>query len=161
MSIFNAINKRLEKLMVEKKKLAFSRSCRSESGISEIHRQEPDVQEKSEKGFIMCFLFRGRRIEKKLDTIISLLVDVRGKEVDMSAELDALTAQVQQTETLEESAITLITGLATQLTAAKEDPAAIQALADSLQAEAAKLSAAITANTPAAPAAAASGPDPA
>jgi len=79
----------------------------------------------------------------------------------MSAELDALTAQVQQTETLEESAITLITGLATQLTAAKEDPAAIQALADSLQAEAAKLSAAITANTPAAPAAAASGPDPA
>jgi hypothetical protein len=61
-----------------------------------------------------------------------------------------LSAQVQENQDLEASAITLIQGIAAQLEAAKEDPAKVQALAESLKASAANLSAAIVANTPAA-----------
>jgi hypothetical protein len=57
---------------------------------------------------------------------------------------------VQANEDLEASAITLIQGIAAQLEAAKEDPAKVQALAESLKASASNLSAAIVANTPAA-----------
>lgn len=84
-------------------------------------------------------------ITRKLDALLS-------SEGRMTAELQALTDQVTQTTALEESAIQLITGLAGQLEAAKEDPAQVQALADSLKAESAQLAAAIAANTPAAPA---------
>ena len=65
----------------------------------------------------------------------------------MSAELDALTAQVTENESLEQSAITLIQGIAAQLAAAKDDPVKIQALADSLHTSASALADAITANT--------------
>jgi len=66
----------------------------------------------------------------------------------MSAQLDTLTAQVTEVETVEQSAITLIQGLAAQIAAIKDDPAAIQALADRLKASSTALAAAITANTP-------------
>jgi cell division septum initiation protein DivIVA len=89
-------------------------------------------------------------ILKKLDLIIFLLKTILRKEQSMSAELDALSAQVQENTDLEASAITLIQGIAEQLEAAKEDPAKVQALAESLKASAANLSAAIVANTPAA-----------
>jgi uncharacterized protein YigA (DUF484 family) len=89
-------------------------------------------------------------ILKKLDLIIILLKAILRKEHVMSQELEALSAQVQANEDLEASAITLIQGIAEQLAAAKEDPAKIQELADSLKASAANLSAAIVANTPAA-----------
>lgn len=68
----------------------------------------------------------------------------------MSKELDALTAQVAATTELEASAITMIQGLAGQIAASKDDPAKIQALADSLKSGADALAAALTANTPAA-----------
>ena len=71
------------------------------------------------------------------------------QEAHMSAELDILTAQVQANEDLELSAIALIEGIAAQVAAIKDDPAKIQALADSLKASAEGLAAAITANTPA------------
>jgi len=50
----------------------------------------------------------------------------------------------------ENSAITLLTTLASQLEAAKADPAAVQAIADQLNANASKLAAAVVANTPSA-----------
>lgn len=65
----------------------------------------------------------------------------------MSAEFDTLTAKVEQTLTVEESAIALISGLAKQLAANANDPAAILALANKLDAETQLLSAAIVANT--------------
>lgn len=68
----------------------------------------------------------------------------------MSKELDDLTAEVAANNAIEESAITLINGLAAQIAAAGTDPAKLQALTDSLTAESANLAAAITANTPAA-----------
>lgn len=70
----------------------------------------------------------------------------------MANELQALKDQVAASITVEESAIALITGLKTELDAAiaANDPAALQALSDSLGAEKDKLAAAVTANTPAA-----------
>jgi len=65
----------------------------------------------------------------------------------MSAQLDALTAQVAATITIEQSAILLIQGLAAQIEALKTDPAALQALSDSLKGSADTLAAAVTANT--------------
>ena len=69
------------------------------------------------------------------------------------AALAALQAQVAQNTTVEASAVTLIQGLAAQITAAGTDPAALAALTTSLNTSATALAAAITANTPAAPAA--------
>ena len=86
------------------------------------------------------------RIETKLDQIQQLL----GKEAMTLADLKA---QVDANTSLEGSAIQLINGLAAQIKNAANDPAAIQALADELSSSATALSAAISANTPAAPAA--------
>jgi hypothetical protein len=69
----------------------------------------------------------------------------------MSAEMDALTAAVARDVEVETSAITLINGLAAQIVALKNDPVALQALADSLTASSSQLADAVTANTPAAP----------
>jgi peptidoglycan hydrolase CwlO-like protein len=69
----------------------------------------------------------------------------------MSQQLDDLSAQVQATTDLEASAVTMIQGLASQISALKDDPAKLQALADSLKSGASALAAAIAANTPAAP----------
>jgi hypothetical protein len=67
----------------------------------------------------------------------------------MSAQLDALTAQVQANTTVEASAVTLIQGLANEIATAAStgDSAQLTALATQLQASASSLSAAITANT--------------
>jgi hypothetical protein len=96
---------------------------------------------------IDVFIHNGEVVNRKLDIVISLLRQVLRKEKIMSAELDALSAQVQANEDLEASAIQLIEGIAAQLAAAKEDPAKIQTLSDSLKASASSLSAAIVANT--------------
>jgi hypothetical protein len=69
----------------------------------------------------------------------------------MSTDLAALKVQVEKNTVLEESAVTLIAGISAQMAAAKDDPAAIQALSDELAKSGADLAAAIAANTPAAP----------
>ncbi len=65
----------------------------------------------------------------------------------MSAELDALTAKVAETTTIEQSAIELLNGLSAQIASLKTDPAALQALADSLSSKSGELAAAIAANS--------------
>lgn len=78
----------------------------------------------------------------------------------MSLELDALTAAVNNVTTIDESAIAMIQGLAAQIASLKNDPVALQALADSLNSESDKLAAAVSANTSAVAAAvAASAPE--
>lgn len=64
--------------------------------------------------------------------------------------LDDLKTKVDNEATVEQSAITLLQGISAQLAAAKNDPVKIQAIADELDSNTATLSAAITANTPAA-----------
>jgi len=68
----------------------------------------------------------------------------------MPLDLSALEAEVARDQTVNASAITLLSSLAAQLEALKNDPAAIQALADSLKASQDALAAAVVANTPAA-----------
>jgi hypothetical protein len=73
----------------------------------------------------------------------------------MSAQLDALTAQVTKTNTVAASAVTLLQGLKAQLDAAiasnpNDDGAALDELSASLGTETSSLADAITANTPAA-----------
>lgn len=69
----------------------------------------------------------------------------------MSQALDNLTTQVRNLESVDDSAITLIQGLASQIAALKDDPVALQALADEVSAKADELAAAVTANTPPSP----------
>ena len=78
----------------------------------------------------------------------------------MSA-LDDLTTQVAANTSVEQSAITLIEGIAAQLAAAGTDPAKLEALKTQLTASATALAAAITANTPVAPPAPPAPPAPA
>jgi len=80
----------------------------------------------------------------KLTQKIDLLTE-RIKE--MSAALDALKVQVERNTQVDQSAITLIQGIAQQLQELKDDPAAIEALSNELQASADALSAAVSANT--------------
>jgi peptidoglycan hydrolase CwlO-like protein len=84
------------------------------------------------------------RIEQKVNQLL------KGQQ-KMAGELDTLTASVSNATTVEQSAIDLINGLAAQIASLKNDPAALQALSDSLNAKSADLAAAVTANTPAAP----------
>lgn len=88
--------------------------------------------------------------DDKLDRILTLLTQVKTKEEHMSQQLDDLTTEVQNATTVEQSAITLIQGLAAQLQAAGTDPVKLQALHDQLVQSDQALAAAVAANTPAA-----------
>jgi septation ring formation regulator EzrA len=90
-------------------------------------------------------------IENAIAKMSSMLAQVLKKEKEMSKELDALTNQVKQNTNLEQSAVTLIQGLADQIAAAKDDPVKIDALTQELKTKADALAQAITANTPPAP----------
>ena len=69
------------------------------------------------------------------------------------AQLDDVIAKVAALGTVEDSVITLLTDIKAKLDAAiagGSNPAQLQALSDAIDAQSAKLSAAVTANTPAA-----------
>jgi hypothetical protein len=80
----------------------------------------------------------------------SALKQILRKLNEMDANLAALIAQVTQNTTIEASAVTLIQGIATQLTTAlaSGDSGALPALATQLNTSATALAAAIQANTP-------------
>jgi len=88
-------------------------------------------------------------IETKLNLILAKIVGIEKQETTIMADLTALTAQVTASTTVEASAITLLQGLSAQIASLKNDPVALQALADQLQASQTALAAAIVANTPA------------
>jgi hypothetical protein len=69
----------------------------------------------------------------------------------MSAALDALTTEVQRTNGVMQSALTLIEGISVQLAEAGTDQAKLDALRTDLEENAAALAAAVTANQPAEP----------
>lgn len=87
-------------------------------------------------------------IARKLDRLLFLVGALLIGEGFIVAELDDLTAEVQKTIGLEESAIVLVQGLAAKLAAAiaSGNPAALVALKDALEAKAVELSAALAAN---------------
>lgn len=89
---------------------------------------------------------------KKLDLALVQLNSLLKAEEKMSQELDTLKTQVEENITLEGSIVTLVNGLAAQIEANKTDPAALTDMATRLKASADIVAAAVTANTPAAPA---------
>jgi hypothetical protein len=97
--------------------------------------------------YIACFIFTW----VLLFSIIRILKRQGETMSTTNTALATLQNQVAQNETIEESAVTLITGLAAQIAAAGTDPVALKALSDGLNKSATDLAAAITANTPAAP----------
>lgn len=87
-------------------------------------------------------------ITDRLDTVLSRLET-------MMATMDDVRAKVAALETVQDSAIALINGISAQLrdlAATGATAAALGQLADQLDADAVKLAAAVTANTPAPPA---------
>ena len=66
----------------------------------------------------------------------------------MAGELQRLQSEVQEMAGVVDSAVVLITGLSQQIRDLAQDPAALTALADSLDSKANELAAAVVANTP-------------
>jgi hypothetical protein len=89
----------------------------------------------------------------KFDQIHECLVKLTEGVNKMAGELDALKVQVAKNTDVIESALTLIDGIKAALDAAiaANDPAALQALSDTLAAEDQKLADAVAKNTPAQP----------
>lgn len=100
---------------------------------------------------LMQLLYNMQSQLAHLQTSINIILT---QERNTMAALDDLQAQVQANTNLEQSAVTLIQGLAKQITdaVANNDSSALQALASQLNSSAAALGSAITANTPQAPA---------
>ena len=90
------------------------------------------------------------RIEQKVNQILAVLGIVVLKENQIMTDLTVLTAQVKSNTDVEASAIVLLNGLSAQIAQIKNDPVAVQQLADQLKSSASSLADAITANTPAA-----------
>lgn len=92
-------------------------------------------------GELMCRL---ANIERGLKALIN-------QGVTMSQALNTLKSEVENNTAVDQSAIQLLHGLAAQIATLKEDPAALQTLADNLRSASAELAAAVAANTPADP----------
>ena len=85
-----------------------------------------------------------------MDEILATLRELKQQGVKIMADLTNLTAQVKANTDVEASAIVLLNGLSAQIASLKNDPVALQALADQLKTSSSALADAITANTPAA-----------
>ena len=88
------------------------------------------------------------RIEDRLSAIERTLRRITERLTCMSAEIDSLRASVTRIETVADSAVALIHGLAEQIRQLEPDRAAIAALASEVDAKATELAAAVTENTP-------------
>lgn len=94
----------------------------------------------------------------RLGRIENLLRAVLAREENIMATIDEVLSDVQDESTVEDSLITLVTGIKSQLDAAlasqgipPDVQAKIDAVFSGIEANKAKVAAAITANTPAAP----------
>lgn len=106
---------------------------------------------KADYDAVMSMLFRILSMQQQNQTLINKLLN---QEVKVMSALDDLTAQVHANTDLEQSAVSLIQGIAAQLQEAinNNDSSALSALASQLNTSAAALGAAVTANTHADPA---------
>ena len=83
------------------------------------------------------------------DQLNRILDAIHQLGIKMANELDDLTTQVQETNTVIGSAVVLIQGLKAALDAAGTNPVALKALSDSLNTSEQALASAVLANTPA------------
>lgn len=86
-----------------------------------------------------------RRLEDKLDQILTIVIN-QGAQI--MATLQDLQAAVTAEDTVIDSAITLLQGLAAQIAALTPNQAAIDALAADISAKTQALADAVVANTP-------------
>lgn len=100
------------------------------------------------KEFQTLVLVRLDNIDLILKVIMKTQNKILIKETKMSVELDKLEAAVTAENTVIDSAITLINGLAAQIKALANDPVALVALSESIASKSVALSSAVTANTP-------------
>lgn len=84
--------------------------------------------------------------DDRLEEILALLKQSKQRELDMAADLSALTTEVEEAAGVQQSAVTLLEGLAQAVRDAGTDPAALAALASQLDASTAALAAAVEAN---------------
>jgi chromosome segregation ATPase len=93
--------------------------------------------------------FTDHQVTIKLNSIVVMLGKIYRRVNEMSQEMDNLTLEVNAAVAGSAAAIARIEDLAAQIVAAKEDPAALQVLADHLKAANEALAAVVA---PAAPA---------
>lgn len=86
------------------------------------------------------------------EEVLHILRALQGKIDTMATDLTRITASVAAVKDRDDSIIALVNSLAQQLRDNATDPAAINALADSLDADNQSVVDAVNANTPAAPA---------
>lgn len=89
-----------------------------------------------------------KELKKLKKAVKNLTQYIQERDAFMTQELDALTLEVSETNTIMQSAVVLIQGLAAQLEAIADDPAAILQLAADLDAQSDALAAAIAAVPP-------------
>ncbi len=86
---------------------------------------------------------------RKLDHLHTHQLETLKELKAMSAELDRLKASVAALTTSEKSLVALVKGLAQLIRDNATDPAALNAIADEIDADNAEIAAAVTENTPA------------
>lgn len=94
----------------------------------------------------------GIGLDPRIDQILTQLTRIEKGELKLAKELDDLTAAVAQEVTIEQSAITLLNGLKTQLDAAilaasNGDPTKLNELSAQIGTSSSALAAAVQANT--------------
>lgn len=82
--------------------------------------------------------------------VVALLALILWRSIVMSQALARLQSEVADQTTVIDSAVSLLEGLSAQIRELSEDPAALNELADKLDANSARLAAAVATNTPAA-----------
>jgi chromosome segregation ATPase len=90
-------------------------------------------------------------LNQKLEHLHELMHQIKERLIVMSAALDRLTQEVSETKDAVASVLALVQGLADQIRDNAEDPAALNKLADDLDAAQQEIAAAVAANTPAQP----------
>lgn len=98
----------------------------------------------------MFTIILGRRAQNIERLLAAVLHQLEHMETKLSAEIDRLTASVTALTTVDDSLVALVGNLAQAIRDNATDPAALNALADKLDAESIKVADAVTANTPAA-----------
>jgi len=90
-------------------------------------------------------------IMARLDQMQEVLMSqLSSQGIKMTADFDALQAEVAKNSEVDQSAIVLLQGLSAQIMALKDDPVALAAMAANLAASSQALADAVVANTPAA-----------
>lgn len=88
-------------------------------------------------------------VNDKLDLVLRLLIHVLNKENLLMATIQDVSAAVAAESTVDDSIIVLLNGIVQQLkdAQASNDPAALDVVVANIQANTAKIQAAVTANT--------------